>query len=199
MESSDSHDHRSTARVDKHRFFIALLPPPPIQNAVIEIQQHVAEHYASRAALRSPPHITLQPPFEWCADDVLFLEAHLQQFSATQSALPAITLDAFAAFPPRVIYINVLKLPELLTLQANLIGYCETQLGIVDSISKNRPFTPHMTVAFRDLSRQNFKAAWQTFQQRSLHFEFPVSHLTLLRHNGKQWQIHKEFLLASES
>ncbi|WP_289501127.1 2'-5' RNA ligase family protein [Gloeocapsopsis sp. IPPAS B-1203] len=173
-----------------NRYFIALLPPLEIQNSVRDIQQHFAEHYNSRGALRSPPHITLQPPFLWEVERVNELESHLKNFVQQRSLVP-IVLDGFGAFSPRVIYINVRKSPELLNAQADLMTHCEL-LGIVDPVSKTRPFAPHMTVAFRDLTRQNFKAAWTQFQHQQLYFEFIASGVTLLIHNGK-WIVHTIF------
>lgn len=103
------------------------------------------------------------------------------------------TLSGFAAFAPRVIYVNVLKTPELLAIQKDLMAHLEASLAIVDKVGKKRPFAPHMTVAFRDLTKQNFRAAWSEFQERSLHFDFTATHLTLLIHDGKRWQIQAEF------
>lgn len=176
----------------KALFFIALLPPLDIQDYVSDIKQHFAERYASKSALKSPPHITLQPPFEWLVEQVPVMEASLKAFASLRSPIP-ITLSGFSAFAPRVIYINVLKTPELLTLQKELMSCMEAELGIADTVSKQRPFAPHMTVAFRDLTRQNFKAAWPEFQHRPLHFEFAPSNLTLLIHDGKRWNIGSEF------
>lgn len=170
---------------------MALLPPLEIQAYANQIKQHFADHYASRGAQKSPPHITLQPPFEWVASEVLLLEQCLSTFALGQDPVP-VTLSGFGAFPPRVIYINVLKTQELLALQTNLMAYLEANLGIVDPVSKTRAFSPHMTVAFRDLTRQNFKAAWPEFQQQ-LHFQFTATQLTLLIHDGKQWNVNAEF------
>lgn len=189
---------RNSLDKSKHRFFIALLPPQEIQDYAQEIQQYFAQQYDSRGALNSPPHITLQPPFEWQLDALLVLEESLTRFASDRSPLP-ITLSGFSAFAPRVIYINVLKTPELLTLQADLMADCEASLGIVDATSKQRPFTPHMTVAFRDLKRQKFNAAWREFQHRPLQFEFTASNLTLLIHNGQRWNVHSEFPLREVS
>ncbi|MBE9190431.1 2'-5' RNA ligase family protein [Gloeocapsopsis crepidinum LEGE 06123] len=174
-----------------NRYFIALLPPLEIQTSVRDIQQHFAEHYSSRGALRSPPHITLQPPFLWEVERVNELESHLKNFVQQRSLVPVV-LDGFGAFSPRVIYINVRKSLELLNVQADLMIHCEL-LGIVDPVSKTRPFAPHMTVAFRDLTRQNFKAAWTQFQHQQLYFEFTASGVTLLIHNGKQWIVRTIF------
>ncbi|MUL37936.1 2'-5' RNA ligase family protein [Gloeocapsopsis dulcis] len=179
-----------------NRYFIALLPPLEIQTFVRDIQQHFAESYSSRGALRSPPHITLQPPFFW-TDDIKRLENHLNNFAQGRSPIP-IALDGFGAFSPRVIYVDVRKSLELLELQAGLMAQCEL-VGIIDPVSKTRPFAPHMTVAFRDLTRQNFKAAWAQFQQQQLYFEFTATDLTLLLHKGKQWNIHAIFPFAANN
>lgn len=169
------------------RFFIALLPPAEIQADVKQIQQYFALHYASRHAQKSPPHITLQPPFQGSVENLPSLVKFLNAFANQHQPVP-IVLDGFGAFSPRVIYINVLKTQQLLDLQADLIAGCNV-LAIVNSAT--RPFAPHMTVAFRDLTRQNFKTAWSEFQQQQLHYEFIVAELTLLIHDGRQWQIQQ--------
>ncbi|AFZ24282.1 2'-5' RNA ligase [Cylindrospermum stagnale PCC 7417] len=174
------------------RFFIALLPPQDIQDYANQVKQHFAEQYASCGAQKSPPHITLQPPFEWADANVSVLESSLKEFASGQQSV-SITLSGFDAFAPRVIYINVVKSQALLTLQANLMAYLARTLGIVDQVSQSRPFAPHMTVAFRDLTKRNFHAAWPEFRQRQLHFEFTADNLTLLLHDGKRWNIKSEF------
>lgn len=180
----------------QRRFFIALLPPQDIQDYANEIKEYFAQSYDSRHAQKSPPHITLQPPFEWHLDNVSVLEQCLQTFAETRTLVP-VTLNGFGAFVPRVIYINVLKTPELLAVQKDLMTYLETSLGIVNSVSKSRPFAPHLTVAFKDLTRQNFRAAWREFERRQLEFEFVASQLTLLVHDGKRWNVCTEFPFLS--
>jgi 2'-5' RNA ligase len=180
----------------KQRFFIALVPPPDIQQHITEIKLYFAEHYNSRGALNSPPHITLQPPFEWLVADIPKLEESLNQFSANRLSIP-VTLSGFAAFAPRVIYVDVVKSPELLQIHKDLMIYMEAYFAIVDRVSQSRPFVPHMTVAFRDLTKQNFQTAWLEFAGRSLHFEFTASALTLLLHNGSRWNISNQFPLSA--
>ncbi|QXE23242.1 hypothetical protein B6N60_01931 [Richelia sinica FACHB-800] len=176
----------------KNRFFIAILPPAPIQVYANEIKQYFADKYSSRGAQKSPPHITLYPPFAWLDADVSVLETTLREFAQTQQPF-VINLKGFAAFPPRVIYLNVERSQELLRMQAALMAYLETRLGLVDPVSQQRPFVPHMTVAFRDLSKQNFHAAWPEFQNRQVEFTFTASHLTLLLHDGQRWNVKTDF------
>jgi 2''-5'' RNA ligase len=179
----------------KQRFFIALVPPPDIQQHITLIKLYFAEHYNSRRALQSPPHVTLQPPFEWPAADVPQLEECLKVFAANRFPIP-VTLSGFAAFAPRVIYVDVVKSPALLDVQKDLMSFVGENLGIGDRVSQPRPFVPHMTVGFRDLSKQNFEAAWLEFKGRSIFFEFTASELILLIHDGSQWNVGTEFLFA---
>ncbi len=181
----------------KQRFFIALVPPPDIQQQITEIKQYFAEHYNSSSALKSPPHITLQPPFEWPAAEVPKLEESLKAFAANRLPI-LVTLSGFAAFDPHVIYVDVVKSPELLEMQQDLMSYLEANLGIVDRLSQTRPFVPHMTVGFRDLTKENFQAAWLEFAGRELHFEFTAAALTLLLHDGSRWNISQQFPLNVE-
>ena len=178
--------------LSKRLLFVALVPPENIQNQVTGIKEHFAQQYNSSHALKSVPHITLQPPFKWPTTDLTLLQDSLENFAQNCSTF-SITLSGFAAFVPRVIYINVVKTPELLKIQQDLIGFTETTLGIVHPPSKIRPFSPHVTVAFRDLTKQNFRAAWVEFREKTLDLEFRASQLTLLIHNGKRWDLCNEF------
>ncbi len=176
----------------QRRFFVAILPPQPFQDYANRIKQDFADNYASFGAQKSPPHITFQPPFEWNLNDIFAVEEKLKTFTDVQKSF-SVRLKNFAAFSPRVIYINVLKTPELTNLQNDLMVYVETNLGITDEVSKNRQFTPHLTVAFRDLTKQNFKLAWQKYENLELDFEFTAASLTLLIHDGKCWNVKREF------
>jgi 2'-5' RNA ligase len=179
-------------------FFIALLPPQEVQEIITKIKLEFAEIYNSRAALKSPPHVTLQPPFQWHLGQLSDLEKCLESFASSHPPIPMI-LQNFGAFKPRVIYINVLKNPELLALHQRILNHLESSLNIVDTVAKSRPFTPHLTVGFRDLKKEQFWKAWSEYASKQIFFEFPVNHITLLIHNGKCWEIHREFCLSNAS
>ncbi len=178
-------------------FFIALLPPREVSQIATEIKQHFATIYDSKAALKSPPHITLQPPFKWNLQDLGILKAKLKEFSQNQAPIPMI-LDGFSAFKPRVIYINVLKTKELLTIHQDLIYYLEHTFNLVNNKEKSRTFSPHLTVGFRDLTKTNFYRAWSEFKDKKLNFEFIVPELTLLIHNGKKWEVEENFTFENK-
>ena len=97
------------------RFFVALLPPELIQDQVRQIQSDFEFRYSTKATLKALPHITLIPPFKLSSDRIEALQIDLEKFAKTRSPF-TINLSGFAAFPPRVIYIDVvpnLVLPNL--------------------------------------------------------------------------------------
>lgn len=175
------------------RFFIALIPPKAIQIYAQNLIHELNDRYHTRTS-KAPPHITLQAPFLWNPDQISELDTSLRRFTQGQSAIP-VSLQGFGSFPPRVLFINVLKTPELLGLQARLLVHLEQTLEIVDPVAKRRPFSPHLTIASRNLTRQTFRQAWSELQDRSVQFEFVGDRLSLLIHDGHQWQIHHEYAI----
>lgn len=180
--------------MNRRHYFIALLPNAEIQDQVTRLKQYCCDRYQTQAALRSPPHVTLYPPFWWPDTAVADLEQALETFSC-QAAPVELILDGFAAFAPRVIYIHVAPTPALKTLQAQLVKDVAQPLNLPPT--QRHAFTPHMTIAFRDLTKENFRSAWADFQEQSFAARCWVSHLTLLLHNGRRWQIYREFLLRN--
>lgn len=175
------------------RFFIALVPPPELQTVVNDIKGYFADHYGSRKAFNSPPHITLQPPFDWDDDDIDRLSDGMRQFAADMGQV-AIALRNFGAFPPKVIYVDVVQTTALMTLQKDLAALMVSNYGLTEQHYPQ--FCPHMTVAFRDLTKPAFTQAWPKFQTQPFTADFMACHITLLRHNGQQWQIYQQYPLA---
>jgi len=176
------------------RFFVALLPPSEVADYADGVIQELGDRYQTRTA-KAPPHITLQPPFEWSLERSPELTERLEAFARGRSPVP-ITLNGFGAFRPRVLFIDVLRSPELMTLQAELMQHLEDTLDIVDVKNKHRGFSPHMTVASRNMSPAVFRNAWEDLQPRTPKFEFLCDRLTLLIHQGKCWEVQNHVSLS---
>ena len=46
-----------------NRYFIAIIPPEPIHDQIVNIKKDISTKHNTYAALKSPPHITLHMPF----------------------------------------------------------------------------------------------------------------------------------------
>jgi len=174
-------------------YFIAIVPPTPIYDEALQQKEYFKAHYNSKASLNSPPHITLHMPFRWNETEEEKLSEYLEQFVVEHDPVP-VKLDNFSSFPPRVIFINVEMSEELEKLQKNLQRYCKRILNLFNANYKELPFKPHVTVAFRDLKKPSYQRAWDEFKLKNFQAEFMADRIALLKHSGRVWKIHKEFM-----
>lgn len=175
-------------------YFIAIVPHQEIKDVIHSFKKDMAERFASKAALNSPPHITLHMPFRLADKKVPLLEEILAQIAADTSDFN-IQLKDFGCFPPRVVFVGIQESNALELLQKKVLTKMKL-LNLFNANYKDRPFHPHVTIGFRDLRPANFKLAWLEYESRQLDLQFQASRLTLLKHNGKVWDIYKEFPLA---
>jgi 2'-5' RNA ligase len=173
------------------RFFIALMLPQAVQEYANQVIAELKADYQTDTA-NVQPHITLQAPFLWQSEQLPELESCICAVAQAHAGIP-IVVSNFGAFAPRVLYLDVHKTAELLALQSRLAEQLEATLGIVDSKAKARSFSPHITVASRNLKRKTFQQAWGKLQERQVEFNFVCDRLTLLRHDGSRWQTATEF------
>lgn len=180
----------------RKQYFIAVIPPSPGYEEALALKEYFRDKYQSKAALNSPPHITLHMPFMWNEDKEEKLVTKLRAF-ARQCDPIKVCLDNFSSFPPRVIFINVTESDALDELQHKLHAFFKRELDIFNANYQDRPFHPHLTLAFRDLRKAQYHLAWQEFAEKEYKLEFVADKIALLKHNGDRWEVLKEFLLES--
>ncbi|MEX2234502.1 MAG: 2'-5' RNA ligase family protein [Cyclobacteriaceae bacterium] len=180
----------------RKQYFVAIIPPSPVFEEALKLKEYFKEKYGSKAALNSPPHVTLHMPFLWNEKKEKKLITKLQDFSRRCDPLK-VCLDNFSSFPPRVIFINVAESDALDELQKRLHRFFKRELDIFNANYKEQPYHPHLTLAFRDLKKAQYHLAWEEFSKKELKAEFMADKIALLKHNGKSWDVLKEFLLES--
>ena len=179
------------------QYFIAIVPPSPVYDDALEKKQYFKDQYQSKASLNSPPHITLHMPFKWKQEKENDLVQKLQSFTANFHSL-TVYLNNFSSFPPKVIFINVIKTGELEEFYTELKRFCKRELNLFNADYKEQPFHPHLTLAFRDLKKPNYQRAWDEFAQKEYKADFLTNKIALLKHNGRTWEVFKEFNLQME-
>ncbi len=175
----------------QYLLFIAVLPPEPIREEITALKRYIAKKWGPRHALKSPPHLTLQPPFKWGVEGMDTLRQCLCAFSARRRPFEVVLRD-FGAFVPRVFFIKPEPSPSLATLFEQLKGTLEVELGLLDKRNE-RPFHPHLTLAHRDMPPQVFDRIWADFRYRTYHRTFEVDGLALLRWSADRWVIAETF------
>jgi len=171
-------------------YFIALIPAEPLKEQINALKIKCSKSYQSDHALRSPPHITIIPPFNMNIENDKIVTELLVKF-ADHSSPFKIGLSGFGAFKPRVIYIKIKPNNILREIQISLAEQFDMEINI--PFQRHKPFRPHITVAFRDLSPEMFYKAWEKYKYESFESTFAANSIFLLRHNGRSWDIANEF------
>ncbi|WP_268225286.1 2'-5' RNA ligase family protein [Sinomicrobium oceani] len=177
--------------MEQHLYFLAIVPPPHIRDEVRLIKKELCENYGIKHALKSPAHITLQMPFRRSAGEETILIGALRHFAENMRPVP-IVLDGFGSFPPGVIYIALKRHSRLIALRQELQKTLSGPCGFSDTEMKHK-FHPHMTVATRDIPEAFYNELWEIFGKRTFQASFVARGITLLKHNGKYWEIFREF------
>nr|WP_255647419.1 2'-5' RNA ligase family protein [Fulvivirga sedimenti] len=170
-----------------------MIPPEDLERDLWEIKKEMSARFDSHAALRSPPHITLHMPFRYRSDRQESLIHSLLDFARKQKPFE-VELNGFGAFPPRVIYVDVIPNGPMQELQKGLLDFMKKEHNIFNANYRDRPFRPHLTVAFRDLKKSRFDEAWLFVQDRTLEMSWSALGMYLLIHNGKNWECLQECL-----
>ena len=173
---------------EKALYFVAIVPPEPVLGKLWALKEELAISYNARASLKSPPHITLHMPFQFRKDREQRILHALREAASGFTAFP-LELRDFNAFPPRVIYVDVAPSETLNRIQTAVHGAMKTFLQVFNADYRQRGFTPHLTVLFRDLKKPDFARAWDVLKSTRVEYSFEAGDLCLLRHNGKSWDI----------
>lgn len=182
----------ANTQATKQLYFIAIVPPISVQEEVTALKHEIAQKYNSRHSLKSPPHVTLIMPFKWKEEKENAIIDFLRAFALKRSPF-SIHLRGFGAFPKRVIFIDVEKNELLHVLASDLLSAIRKELKILMETYKNKGFTAHMTIAHRDLKPVAFEQAWNEFKDKQFDQELLINHISLLKHDGHQWKVYKDF------
>lgn len=178
----------------RHLYFAGIIPPDDIFAEIHAFRERMAEKYNSRAAMRSPVHITLVPPLE-LPEDVEDRYIALLGDIASRHHPFEVRLNGFGAFPPRVIYVKPEKQLRLNTLAREIVDTFMRHIASAMELQGFR-FNAHMTIAFRDLTADMFPAAWSEFKNKSYTRSFEATEVSLLKHDGKKWNVIHRSKLA---
>lgn len=169
-------------------YFLALVPEEDLCTEITNLKQEAFDRFGSKASLNSPPHITLHMPFRWKESREVLLLDILRHIPFDEWPIK-IHLDGFGFFPPRVVFLRVAADRTLFNLQQIIVKRLRSDLHILNADYKNRPFHPHLTIAFRDLKKAVFPEAQDFYEQKSFNRSFSAKDFCLLKHNGKTWEV----------
>jgi 2'-5' RNA ligase len=171
-------------------FFIALIPDRELREKINIIKKDFSKRFESSRALKVYPHITLKAPFKCSESGKRELLDWFSEMVIQQKPF-LIQLDGFGAFHNKnnpVIFVNPVINNELIKMQKELmLGFNSILPAYVHPVDLN--FNPHITVAYRDLTPENFSVAWQEYKDKIFNGVFHVNAIHLLEHDRKKWNL----------
>lgn len=181
-------------------FFVAILFPDDISAQITEIKNEFADRFESSRALKVMPHITLKIPFTVAESekDAVINWFNSLPLSCSQNE---ITLNGFGSFVSKtnhVIYVKPEVSEDIRELQQEMVASFYSRFGGKPHVYDEK-FAPHVTVAYRDLTAENYEKAWEEFETREFHASYKLESLTLLRHDGTKWQVASSISINGRS
>ena len=177
-------------------YYIAVLPPESIRDEVKGFKEEIRERFHSSHALRSPAHITLQMPFHFEESRVAELTDKIARLAQKLTPVTC-ELEHFGHFGNRVVYVNVKPSPTLNLYRQQLQQLLREEFHFSEKKLPDR-FTPHITIANRDLTPENFTPCMETFNDRDYARTFEIDALVILKHCGDHWEVYREFPFNKE-
>lgn len=179
-----------------HLHFIALIPEKSFSDKIRILQEELKEKFGLNYAMRIPPHITLQSPFECRENDQIRLKTCIDGIKKEINPITLTTAD-FGSFIESVIYVGLQRSPALNKMQRDIVDNLETA-GCLVPAQRNNQYLPHITLAHRDLDNLRFPAVWSHISGKRLHDSFAIERLVIYKHEEGRWLEYISMPMAME-
>lgn len=178
------------------KYFIAIVPDGKIQDDAQVLKEALRENFGIRYGLRSPAHVTLKMPFLWNEKKEPELIKRLAKFLEAKKPL-VLQFKDFSNFGNRVIFAKIMNREKLHKLQKELIEYAKLHLKLDLELSDTN-YTPHMTIAFKDLKARDFDLYMAFFESQRFRHTYNVNQVSLLKKKEGHWKEVHRFNLDAE-
>jgi 2'-5' RNA ligase len=173
--------------IPENLYFAAIIPPESVRDEITGFKKDIAERFASKAALKVIPHITLKAPFKLDAtrnDDVV---DWFESITLTVTPFQVDLID-FGSFEKKsVIYIAPVLTTELQTLQQEILKSFRSSFPEVVVMDPDFRYKPHITIGYRDWPSEKYEEAWKEYGFMNYKASFAVQDIQLMLHDGRKW------------
>lgn len=176
------------------KYFLAILPEGKIQEKATDLKLEIRDKFNVKYALKSPAHVTLKMPFLYNEAKEEELMVKIGEFLKSYTTF-GIRITGVRTFGNRVIFWDVKGDSLLYALQSDLKVFCKRELKLVDELA-DRNYTPHMTIAFKDLKPAKFDSILELTKQKAISERYTVVHLCVLKKVAGRWALIKRIPLA---
>lgn len=174
-------------------YFIALLPPNDLTNKIDLERKSFSEKFQSFHALKTQPHVTLIAPFKRAENFEVEMHLQMQEFFVNVNSFQVV-INGYGCFQKgnKVIFYKVEKSKELIAMHRQFVYFLRTQLHFSER-ETSYMYHPHITIAHRDLTDENFDNAWSECETKEFASIFKCNKVYFFKHDYTRWKILSVF------
>ena len=176
------------------RFWVGIILPKKIYNEILKTQKKIAEKYETYHGLESSigPHFTLTYQENIDEKDLKKIENIVHEISKEIKPFKVKIVDFRRFYKNRVIYARVIKSKKLNILHKKL-SYKLSKFGKIRLL---RGFTPHITIAYKDIIKENYRLAFKEFKRKKIYYEFELKRIYIGKSKPtERTKVYKNFKL----
>lgn len=174
----------------EEKFYVGITFNPILSQKIDALRLRMEEKFGLKKARKNPPHLTLIPPFR--TQPSVFDLWVPQVLSTPQFHC---TLSQFGFFDKnRVAYIKVNEHEPFLQLRKEIAHRLNQW-----SFCKGKRFSPHVTIATKDLNAQKMKWVKMFLSHQDFEEQTTITHVTVWKLENETWEKYIEFPLATPS
>jgi len=178
------------------RVWVGIVLPNKISKEILKIQKKIAKKYKTHHSLESNlgPHFTITHQENVNERNLKKIEKIVHEISQTIKPFK-VKINSFQRFyKNRVIYAKVAKSKELDNLHKKL-SYRLSKFGKVRLLRK---YTPHISLAYKDITKENYRAAFKEFKNKKIFYEFELNKIYIGKaRTGERIKVFKSFELKT--
>jgi len=168
-------------------YFLALLPDEQTSRLIESIKREIKDKYGFSYALRLPAHITLQAPFRCSGICELNMKDIVKKVGRNNEKF-TLNLAGISHYEERVLFAGIQEDNRLNAIHHSLqSSLMQSKCLPLTQLSEN--FNPHMTLAYRDIDREQFDTLWSFYKHKELKSSFEVIQLGLYKHGAEGWEL----------
>lgn len=148
----------------------------------------MGERFGCKSGFTTPFHVTLVPPFRLVDDESIQALAETLEAYASEAGPFASRVSGFGSFGEKTVFARVIPSTRWDSLRDGL--YAELSRALPGALRKDaRPFTPHATIANRDIPPGAVARALEYLGGLGLEEDLAVDSLALYERRGGVWEL----------
>lgn len=168
--------------------FLGVLLPEDIDGEIESAREYMRGAFGCKSGQKTPLHVTLVPPFhlseEFSTTDII---CAIREIDFSRLAFTS-KIDGYDAFGDRTLFAKVIPNTQWVSLRDTVL---KALLNTIPHCTKKdtRPFTPHITVANRDIPAGSSVKALKALNELELKVSFSVDNITIFERKNSLWEV----------